>query len=196
MQSQIPSVERSSGQRLTSADMAAPSAARAPAQVANKVNPVAPVNPPVQTQPTAGVINGISPEVQARARASMDAEMMNTRAPDPLRGGARVDNTQRDWTERKPAPETVQEAPKEPISRMLLDHIHAIWAASAKAVEIWYVSQGQNQDPNQVKALAQGRNQDPSAVPGTLAKSVHSYSPSRVEKNAASSGSAPTDTRT
>lgn len=176
--------------------MAAPSAAKAPAHVVAKVNPVAPVNPPVQVQPTAGVVNSINPEVQARARASMDAEMMNTRAPDPLRGGALVDNTQRDWTERKPAPEKVQEVPKEPISKMLIEQINALWAASAKAVELWYMnSQSQNQDPNQVKNLAQTRNQDPSAVPGTLAKSATSYTPSRVEKNEASSGSSRTDLR-
>lgn len=197
MQTQIPSIERSSGQRLTSADMAAPSAAKAPAQVAHKVNPVAPVNPTTPTQPTPGVINNINPEVQAKARASMDAEMMNTRQPDPLRGGGQVDNSQRDWTERKPAPEkVVQEVPKESLSKMLLEHIHSIWAASAKVVDIWYMNnQGQNQDPNQVKALAQSRNQDPSAVPGVLAKSAMSYTPNRVEKNEASSASSRPDTQ-
>lgn len=126
----------------------------------------------------------------------MDAEMMNTRQPDPLRGGGQVDNSQRDWTERKPAPEKVPEVPKEPISKMLLEHIHALWAASAKAVDIWYMNnQSQNQDPNQVKALAQSRNQDPSAVPGLLAKSAMNYTPNRVEKADSSSASTRPDTQ-
>lgn len=195
MQTQIPSVERSSGQRLTNADMVAPSPAKAPAHVVAKVNPAAPVNPPVKADPPVGVINSINPDVQAKARASMDAELSN-QTPDPLRGGTRVDNSQRDWTERKPAPERVQEPPKEPISKMLIEHMHALWAASAKAVELWYMnSQNQNQDPNQVKALTQSRNQDPSAVPGTLAKSTMNYTPQRVAKTESSSGSARPDTQ-
>jgi hypothetical protein len=192
MQTQLPSVERSPGLRLASSDMAAPSAAKLPAGVAAPVNPTAPVNPPAKTAPPVGVINNINPEVQAKARASMDAEM-SKQTPDPLRGGSQVDNSQRDWTERKPAPEKVQEIPKEPLSKMLVDHIHAIWAASAKVVDIWY-AHNPNQDPNQVKVLAQTRNQDPSAVPGTLAKSAMNYTPNRVEKTEASSNSSRPDT--
>jgi hypothetical protein len=175
--------------------MAAPSVAKLPAGVTAHVNPTPPVNPAAKVEPQLGVVNSINPEVQARARASMDAELSNQKS-DPMSGGAKVDNSQRDWTERKPAPEKVQaqEVPKEPLTKLLVDHIHAIWAASAKVVEIWYAN-NPNQDPNQLKTQAQNRNQDPSAVPGTLAKSTLNYTPQRVAKTEASSNSSKPDTK-
>lgn len=100
---------------------------------------------------------------------------------DPLKGGARQDNSNRDWTLRQAAP-IVQEPPKEPLTQMLIDHVHSMWQASAKAVEIWWQQYSQAQNPAQQQSMQQNRNVDPSAVPGVLAKEVLTYSPSAIKK--------------
>lgn len=180
---QLPSVERPSNLRPSGADVAVPAAV--------KVIPVAPVNSSAPPKPAAdigSVVNDINPAV--RAKIAQEAGTAQPSAPDPLKGGAAVDNTQRDWTMRRPAPETSAEIPKEPISKMLIQHMQALWSASAKAVEMWYVSsQQQAQNPVQVQNLNQTRNQSPADVPGVLAKEVLTYTPSKVKKNEKAEGS-------
>lgn len=167
---QLPSVERSHDLRPAGADVVAPAAGR--------VIPVKPVNP---AQTSASVVSEISPE--ARVKAAQVAEVDLAAAPDPLKGGSQADNTNKGWTQRKPAPGRPEEPPKEPISKMLIEHIHSLWAASARAVELLYMhNQAQSQNPNQVQNLAANRNQDPSAIPGLLAKEVLTYSPSKIKK--------------
>lgn len=147
--------------------MATPAAAR--------VIPVAPVNPSQGVQAAAGVVNEINPEVQAKASQSSTV--------DPLQGGSNADNTSKGWTERKSTVHKPEEPPKEPISKMLLDHIHSLWTASAKAVEVWFMqNQEQIQNPNQSQHQAENRNQDPSAIPGLAAKEALTYSPTRIKK--------------
>lgn len=164
---QLPSVERTPNLRPAGAEAAAPAAAR--------VIPVAPVNPSQQVQETAGVVNNINPEVQAKANQEVNA--------DPLQGGAQADNSARDWTQRKETPGKPMEPPKEPLSKMLLDHIHSVWSASARVVEIWLMNNpGQNPTQNQIQNQVQNRNQDPTAIPGVLAKEALTYSPSKIKK--------------
>ena len=162
---QLPTVERTPNLRPAGADVAAPAAAR--------VIPVAPVNPSLQVQESAGVVNNINPQVQAQAQAV-----------DPLRGGAQADSTSKDWTQSKEAAATkITEPPKEPLSKMLLDQIHSVWSASARVVEIWLMNNpAQNTTQNQIQNLAQNRNQDPTAIPGVLAKEALTYSPSKIRK--------------
>lgn len=166
---QLPSVERSPNLRPAGADLAAPAAAR--------VIPVAPVNPSHGVQAAASVVNEINPEVQAKASQT------NSNTADPLQGGSNADNTSKDWTERKSTVHQAEQPPKEPISKMLIDHIHSMWSASAKAVEVWFMqNQEQIQNPTRTQHLAQSRNQDPTAIPGVAAKEALTYSPSKIKK--------------
>lgn len=165
-----------------------------PATAASRVVPVAPVNPPEpQVRPVDSVVNDINPVI--RARAAQDGPSDSAPPPDPLRGGAQADNTQRDWTQRRPAPAKEEEPPKEPISKVLIEHVHAMWQASAKAVELWWQQYSQAQNPAQQQALQQDRNQIPSAVPGVLAKEVLTYSPETVKKTAAAEASPQSEAR-
>lgn len=79
----------------------------------------------------------------------------------------------------------VRSAPHEPLSKMLMAHFHSMWNASARVVDQAQVSGAdKNLLPSQevVHKQAQNRNLDPAAVPGTLAKSVLTYSPSKIKK--------------
>ncbi|HCY17286.1 MAG: hypothetical protein A2Z93_13845 [Curvibacter sp. GWA2_64_110] len=148
--------------------MAVPAAAR--------VIPVAPVNPSVQVQAGASVVNDINPEVQAKAASESAAQPS---ASDPLQGGSKADNSSKDWTQAAPKPKVAEEPPKEPLTQMLIEHVKTLWILSARAVDLM---SSHNQDSNQVQNLAQIRNQDPSAIPGVLAKEVLTYSPSKIAK--------------
>lgn len=142
--------------------------------------PVAPVNPSVQA--ASSVVNEISAVLQAQVSQKEQSVQVST--PDPLKGGSQSDATPKDWTERKPAPEKVTQAPpKESISKMLLDHIHSLWAASAKAVEASLMTnQSSNQTQVRVQNLNQARSQDPLAVPGVVAREELTYTPSKIKK--------------
>jgi hypothetical protein len=148
--------------------MAVPAAAR--------VIPVAPVNPSVQVQAAASVVNDINPEVQAKAAADSAPQ-----ASDPLQGGSKADTSSKDWTQAAAKPKVAEEPPKEPLTEMLIEHVKTLWILSARAVDLLTLS-NQNQNPNQVQNLAQTRNQDPGAIPGVLAKEVLTYSPSKIAK--------------
>ncbi len=147
---------------------------------AARVIPVAPVNPPAPVSESASVVNDINPAVQAQAAESAKA--------DPLQGGSQADNSAKDWTQRKESVASKPEElpPKEPLSKMLLDHIHSVWNASARVVEIW-LQNNPTQNPSvnqQVQAQNQAANRstDPLATPGVIAKEVLTYSPTRIKK--------------
>ncbi len=142
--------------------------------------PVAPVNPSVQA--ASSVVNEISAKLQAQVLQKDQSVQVST--PDPLKGGSRTEAAAKDWTERKPAPEKVSEAPpKESISKMLLDHINSLWAASAKAVEVTLMNnQSGSQNQVRVQQLNQARSQDPVAVPGIVAREELTYTPSKIKK--------------
>ncbi|MEA3395233.1 MAG: hypothetical protein U9R55_11455 [Pseudomonadota bacterium] len=169
---QLPTVERTPNLRPAGAEMAVPAAA--------KVIPVAPVNPSIEVQATASVVNDINPDVLAKASAE---SLTRPSASDPLQGGSKADNSSKDWTQAAAKPKAAEEEPKEPISKMLIEHVQTLWMMSAKAVELWYTAQqAKNQDANHLQNMAQTRNQSPSAIPGVLAKEVLTYSPSKVNK--------------
>ena len=146
---------------------------------APRVIPVAPVNPPAPVAETASVVNDINPAVQARVNEASRA--------DPLQGGSKADDSGRDWTQRKEAPARQEEAPpKEPLSKMLMEHMTAVWSASARVVEIWMQNNpAQNPAVNQqvqAQAQAASRSVDPMATPGVVAKEVLTYSPTQIRK--------------
>ena len=146
---------------------------------AARVIPVAPVNPAAPVAETASVVNAINPAVQARVSESSPA--------DPMEGGSRVDHGNRDWTQRKEAVSRPEEAPpKEPLSKILIEHMHAVWSASARVVEIW-LQNNPTHNPavsQQVQAQNQAtnRNVDPLATPGVIAKETLTYSPTKIKK--------------
>jgi len=162
---QLPTVERTPNLRPAGADAVVPAAAR--------VIPVAPVNPSLQVQEAAGVVNDINPQVQAQAG------QLGTL--DPLQGGAQADNSAKGWTQSNQASVKLEEPPQEPMSKMLLEQIHLVWSASARVVEIWLMN-NPPANQTQIQNLAQTRNQDPRAVPGVLAKEALTYSPSKIRK--------------
>jgi hypothetical protein len=170
---QLSSVDRTPNLRPAGADLAAPAGAR--------VVPVAPVNPSAQA--TASVVNKINTELQKKLSEINQAVQLSS--PDPLKGGATADNSNKDWTERQPGPEKVQQPPdKESISKMLMEHMQNIWSASAKAVEVVLMNnQGLNQNQARVQSMNQTRSQDPVAQPGVIARENLTYSPSKVKKN-------------
>lgn len=144
---------------------------------AARVIPVAPVSPSASVQENASVVNDINPAVQARANESAKA--------DPLQGGSQADTANKGWTQRKEAVNKPEEAPpKEPLSKMLMDHIHNVWSASARVVEIWLQNNpAQNQNAQLVQQqAAANRNTDPLAAPGNVAKEVLIYSPTKIKK--------------
>ncbi len=143
--------------------------------------PVAPVNPSAQA--TASVVNKINTELQEKLPEINQAVQLSS--PDPLKGGATADNSNKDWTERQPGPEKVQQPPdKESISKMLMEHMQNIWSASAKVVEVFLMNnQGLNQNQARVQSMNQTRSQDPVAQPGVIARENLTYSPSKVKKN-------------
>lgn len=170
----IPSVERTTQVRPPGADGVVPASALA------HVIPLAPINPSVTpAQPVPGVIDHISPAARSQAARGDAAQG----APDPLRGGTQADNSQRGWTERAADAEKAHEQPREPLTKMLIEQVHAMWEASAKAVEYWWQQYLQAQSPAQQQVLQQSRNQVPAAVPGVSAREPITYSPGRVQKN-------------
>lgn len=141
---------------------------------------MAPVNPPAPVAPTAGVVNDINPQVQARANEAAQA--------DPLQGGSQANTSGRDWTQRNDVQRVKPEEapPKEPLSKMLLEHIHSVWSASARVVDIWLQNNpAQNPSVNQqaqVQNQIANRMTDPLAAPGVVAKEVLTYSPTQIKK--------------
>ena len=126
---------------------------------------VAKLQPPESMD--AGVVNNIDPKLQVLA-----AGMAQEPPPAPVLAH---DNTVT----------PVRSAPHEPLSKMLMAHFHSMWNASARVVDQAQVSGAdKNLLPSQevVHKQAQNRNLDPAAVPGTLAKTTLTYSPSKIKK--------------
>jgi len=72
----------------------------------------------------------------ANATESVDkiGEGRSVRSPEKP---SNADQKNRDWTlaEEVKQKEEVKEPPKEPISKMLIEHLQSLWRASAQAVE-------------------------------------------------------------
>jgi len=162
---QLPTVERIPNLRPAGAEQAVPAAAR--------VIPLAAVNPSMQQQESASVVNNINPQVQSQVQQA-----------DPLQGGSQADTTGRGFTQSREAAGKPAELPKESIAKLLLDQIHSVWDASARVVEIWFMNNPlQFQSQNQAQTLAQNRKQDSKEIPGLIAKEALTYSPNKIRKN-------------
>jgi hypothetical protein len=150
------------------------SGAEAAASVANRVVPIAPVNPSVSVVPAQGpgpsVIDKVNPAL--KAPLPNEGEANYTSVPDPVRKSAVAEAAPHDWTIHRPAPEKVENPPPKPISQVLMEHLKSVWTASASAVQI---AQVKNQPSTPAPTV-------PAQQPGDLAKQVLVYQPSKINK--------------
>ena len=162
---QLPPFDRSPASRPPGADVAALATVR--------VIPVSPVNPAADASAnppaTPGVINlvGKSPKPAA-------GEGVYTSVADPTRRGMQQ-NTPKDWTIQRPAPEKVEDPPPIPIAKVLMDHLHALWAASASAVQVQQQVRNHLETGQPQAAL--------SAQPSPAAIQTVTLAPGKVNKN-------------
>ena len=166
---ELPPIDRNSYPHLqhAGADVATLAAA--------SVVPVAPVNPSSHSavaptssiQPTPSVINLVN-----RADKPSVGELVYTSVSDPGRRGSEAATSEKDWTIKRPAPEKVEEPPPPPLSKVLIDHIKALWTASASAVQV------QQHVKNQLDAS----QTNPNAAPGVISTESITYSPTKITK--------------
>ncbi len=160
---QLPPIERASNLLPSGSDVTL--------MAANRVIPVAPVNPSVSAAPAVEPTPGVVNLVNQNPKPNM-AEPVYSSAPDPARRGSEAATAQKDWTIHRPEPEKVEEPPPPPMSKILIDHVKSLWAASASAVQVQTL----------VKNTMEVQPPNPNAQPGTLATEVYTYSPSKINK--------------
>jgi hypothetical protein len=174
---QLPTIDRTPNMRPAGADLVSSGA--------NRVIPIAPVNPSVNVSPAAqpgqsagpSAIDLVNPAlkigaaVQPATAPPTEGEPVYTSVPDPTR---RVEaaTAPHDWTIHRPAPEKVEDPPPKPLSQVLMDHLRTMWTASASAIQIEQVK-------NQVTPA---EPLIPTQVPGDLAKEVLTYVPAKIKK--------------
>jgi hypothetical protein len=133
--------------------------------------PVAPVNPGAQTapvaEPTPSVVNMINTADKPNV-----GEGVYTSVSDPTRRGADAATPPKDWTIKRPAPEKVEDPPPEPMSKILMDHIKALWQASAAAVQV----------QQQVRNLTEVPTNNLNHPQGVNVEQVLTYSPTKINK--------------
>lgn len=159
---QLPSIDRTPTPR--------PSSAAVVPTVAPRVIPVAPVNPSVTAilshEPVPSVVNLVN-----QANKPSVGEGVYTSVSDPARRGSEAATAEKDWTVRRPAPEKVEDPPRIPLYKMLMEHVKHMWAAGASAIQTQQVS-------NQLEIPLK----NPNATPGVVATEVLTYSPAKVKK--------------
>jgi hypothetical protein len=160
---QLPSIDKTPSVRPAGTDLASSGA--------NRVIPVAPVNPAVRVSPaleaTPSVINMVKPALKPS-----EGELVYTSVSDPGRRGSEAATAPKDWTVHRPVTETMEVPPAKPMTQMLLDHLKTMWTASASAVQLEQVH-NQLTTPPPVA---------PADAVGDLAKEVLVYSPSKIKK--------------
>lgn len=143
------------------------------AAAANRVIPVAPVNPAINLQPTAqgspSVIDMVNPALKVSASAAVQAAS----APESARSKPEEVTAPRDWTIHRPPVEKVEDPPPKPMAQVLMDHLKSVWTASASAIQMEQVK-------NQLTPLSA---LNPSEARGDLARENLTYQPSKINKN-------------
>jgi hypothetical protein len=164
---QLPTIDRTPNLRPVGAETASSGA--------NRVIPIAPVNPSVtaspSVEPTPGVVDMVNPALKTNDAAN-NTEQGYTTLPDPAQHGSKAANAPKDWTIHRPAPEKVEDPPLKPLYQVLMEHIKSMWTASANAVQL-------DQVHNQ---LTQPQPVSPTEAPGDLAKQILVYDPSTIKK--------------
>lgn len=155
---QLPPLDRTPTLRPSGADVAS---------MAASVIPVAPsANASPSVEPTPSVVNLVN-----QANKPSTGEGVYISVSDPARRGSEAATAEKDWTIQRPATEKVEDPPPVPMSKLLIDHIKSLWAASAGAIQV-----------QQVKNQLDLSQQNPNATPGVLATEVLTYSPSKINK--------------
>lgn len=164
---QLPSIERNPNLRPAGADVVSSGA--------NRVIPVAPVNPSVAVttaaiEPTPGVVNMVKPP----APAADPNDPVYTNRADPMVRNSEAATAPKDWTIHRPEKEPQKEEipPPPPLSQVLMDHLRTVWTASASAVQIEQVS----------NTLNDLRPTVPLNQPGELAKRSTEFKPAEITK--------------
>lgn len=162
---QLPTIDRTPNLRPAGADLASSGA--------NRVIPVAPVNPAVQESaalvPVPSVINMIKTELKPS-----QAEPVYASVSDPAIRGSEAATAPKDWTIHRPPVEKVEDPPPKPMSQLLLEHLKTIWTASASAVQIDQVH-NQLVEPMLPPSIFD--------LPGEAARQALVYTPSKISKN-------------
>lgn len=160
---QIPAVDRTPYQRPASVDVVS--------HTVGKVVPVAPVNP-VVSAPAAATRTPASPDVidlVNRANKPATGEGVYFSVSDPAKRGSEAATAEKDWTIHRPETVKTETPPPEPISKMLMAFLRDMWRASASAIEAQIAA-------NDAKAQVQ----NPVVAPGTIAKEILTYSPTKI----------------
>jgi hypothetical protein len=177
---QLPTIDRTPNLRPAGAEVASSGA--------NRVIPIAPVNPISSASTAAPFANSAGPSpsaidlvnpalkpngtAQPQTAPPTEGEPVYTSVVDPSKRSSQVALAPRDWTIHRPAPEKVENPPPKPMSQVLMDHLRTMWTASASAIQI---EQVKNQ-------LTPSEPLAPTQVPGDLAKEVLTYAPSKIKK--------------
>ena len=138
---------------------------------ANRVIPVAPVNPSVSASPSLEPVPSVVNMVNM-AKKPNEGEALYTSVSDPAQRGSEAATSPKDWTIRRPAPEKVEDPPKKPIAQMLIEHLRAMWTASAAAAQL---EQVKDQMTPPIPTA-------PNAVTGDLMREALTYTPSKIKK--------------
>lgn len=173
----IPPVDRPSTVRPVAAELASLGNSR--------VLPTAPVNPTVVSapEPVSGVINLVN-----QANKPSEGEAVYRSVSDPNRRGSEAATTPKDWTITRPEPVKEEVPPPEPISKLLIDHLHKLWQASGQAV-----SELLAEHPSKVAAVTPPEN----APTGDAVNEALTYDPVSIAKTAkASSGGSSSNSAT
>lgn len=160
---QLPSIDRNPNVRPAGADLASTGA--------NRVIPVAPVNPSVSASPPLESPPSVINKVNSTPKPN-EGEPVYTSVSDPATRGSEAATSNKDWTIHRPVQEKVEDPPPKPISQVLIDHLRTMWTAGASAIQ---VEQVKNQ-------LTPPSALSPSDTPGDLAKQVLVYTANQVKK--------------
>ena len=160
---QLPSIDRNQNLRPASVD--------AVSAGANRVIPVAPVNPAVNvasgTETVPGVVNLVNLDPKPK-----EADLVYSNGSDSMRRPPEEATSPKDWTIKRAEKEKVEDPPPKPMSQLLMEHLRLMWTAGAGAVQ---VAQVENElTPKDIL--------NPVQTPGDLAKLEVTYKPSKVNK--------------
>lgn len=155
---QLPPLDRTPSLRPSGADVAS--------MAASVISVPPSANATASVEPTPSVVNLVN-----QANKPSTGEGVYTSVSDPGRRGSEAATAEKDWTIHRPVTEKVEDPPPVPMSKLLIDHIKSLWAASAGAIQV-----------QQVKNQLDLSQQNPNATPGVLATEVFTYSPSKINK--------------
>ena len=160
---QLPSIDRNQNLRPASVDSVSAGA--------NRVIPVAPVNPAVNTGSTPenspGVVNLVNSDPKPKT-----ADLLYSNLNDAVKRNPEEVTAPKDWTIKRPEKEKVEEPPPPPMYQLLMDHLKQMWTAGASAVQI-------DQVENELKPKD---IVNPVQAPGDMNKLEFTYKPSKVNK--------------